>query len=74
MLPSPFLLVHPSIDELGFCQTLALLITSSCLESKIDLELSNMSVVRDFLNIFSEVLPGCFLTVMIEIVIKLVCL
>ena len=66
MLPSPFLLVHSSIDELGFCQTFALLITSSCIESKIDLELSNISVVRDFPDIFTEVSPGCRLTAMLN--------
>ena len=66
MLPGPYLLVHSSINELGLYQSLALLITSSCLESKIVLELNNISVVRDIPNIFSEVLPGCSLTVMLR--------
>ena len=66
MQPSPFLLVHHSIDELGFGQILAHCSYCLAMKSKIVLELSNMSVVRDFPNIFSEVLPGCHLTAMLS--------
>ena len=45
---------------------LAYLIISSCLKSKIVLELSNISVVRDFSNIFSKVSPGRHPTVMLS--------
>ena len=58
--------VHFSINELGLCQSLALSIISSVLKSKIVLELGNISVVRDFPNIFSEVSPGCHLTIMLS--------
>ena len=74
MLPSPCFMVHFSINELGFCQFFALWSHHLAPKSEIVPELNNISVVRDFPNIFSEVLPGSFLTVVIELVIKLVSL
>ena len=64
--------MHSSINELGLLNPLLICSYRLALKSKIVLEFSNISVVRDFLNIFSEVLPGCHLTAMLEFVIKLV--
>ena len=66
MVPSPYFLVQSLINWLGLYQSLALLIISSCQESKTVLELNNILVVHDFLNIFMEVSPGCPLTVMLS--------
>ena len=66
MLPSPYFLVHSLIDELGFGQILAHCSFCLALKSKIVLEFSNISVVRDFSNILSEVSPGRHLTVMLS--------
>ena len=58
--------MHPSINEWGLCQSLAYLITSPCLGSKIVLKLNNILVVHLFPNIFSEVSLGCSLTVILR--------
>ena len=66
MLPSPFFLVHSSVNELGLYQSLAPWSYRLALKGKIVLELSNISVVCDFPIIFSEVSPGRHLTAMLS--------
>ena len=58
--------MHPSIDELGFGNPSLYWSYRLALKSEIVLELSNIPVVRDFPNIFSEVLPGCHLAAMLS--------
>ena len=59
-------LVHSSINELGLFNPLLICPYRLALKSKIVLEVSNISVVHDFLNMFSEVLLGCHLTAMLS--------
>ena len=58
--------MHSSINELGLFNPLLIWSYRLDLESKIVLELSNILVVRDVPNIFSEVLPGCHLAAMLS--------
>ena len=58
--------MHSSINELGLFNPLLIWSYRLALKSKIVLELSNISVVRDFPDIFTEVSPGRPLTDMLS--------
>ena len=66
MLPSPYFRCTLWSLSLDFANPSLIWSYHLALKSEIVLELSNIPVVRDFPNIFSEVLPGCRLTAMLS--------